>query len=387
MRLPDGVHLTYCTNIHAGESWPEVREVLARHVTAVRRAVAPDADFGVGLRLSAAAAAALAAPGEIDALRSFLRENRLYVFTINGFPYGAFHGARVKQKVYLPDWRDDARLTYSNQLAELLAALLPDGVPGSVSTLPGAFKPDVRPGDEARMAERLLAHAALLSAIEARTGKHIMLALEPEPCCHLETVAETIAFFERWLGQARRHIGVCFDACHMAVEYEEPAAALAALAAAGITVAKVQVSAGLVVEHAGGAAELAALGRFAEDVYLHQVVERAGGGELRRWVDLPEALAEAAAAAPGVAREWRVHFHVPLHRERLGAFRSTQAYLADTLRAVKHSGVCRQLEVETYTWDVLPPEHRGVGDASGLAGVDSDIAHELRWVIETWNAA
>ena len=56
MRLnqPDLGHLTYCTNIHAGGDWPEVRDALAR-TSLVRRQVAPDRPFGVGLRLSAVA--------------------------------------------------------------------------------------------------------------------------------------------------------------------------------------------------------------------------------------------------------------------------------------------------------------------------------------------
>jgi sugar phosphate isomerase/epimerase len=400
MRLssPGHPHLTYCTNIHPGETWAEVRGNLERYVLAVRREVAPDRRFGVGLRLSAQAAATLAEPAELEAFRGFLATHGLYVFTINGFPYGVFHGARVKEAVYLPDWMDEARLVYTDRLAELLAALLPDepDLDGSLSTVPGAFKARVAgEADAARMAERILRQAATLARVRERTGKIVCLALEPEPCCHLETVAETVAFFERHLfsraaaerlaaltglGHAeaeavlRRHLGVCFDACHMAVEFEEPGAALDAFQAAGIRIGKIQISAGLAVGLAGGdPAALEALRPFAEGVYLHQVVERRPGG-LRRFVDLPEALA-AAGRDGGEPREWRIHFHVPLFRERLGRFLNTQGYLRELLARLRRETPSRHLEVETYTWDVLPEEYR-------REGIVGDVARELRWVID-----
>lgn len=399
MRLsaPGQPHLTYCTNIHPGETWAEVRANLERYVLAVKVRVAPDRQFGVGLRLSARAAESLAEPRELDAFREFLDRHGLYVFTINGFPYGAFHGTRVKEAVYLPDWLDEARLVYTDGLARLLAAILPadPDLEGSVSTVPGAFRSRVRDdADAARVAELILRHAATLHRIREETGRIITLALEPEPCCYLETVAETVAFFERWLfsgsavarlaelrglGRAeseaflRRHVGVCFDACHMAVEFEDPRAALDAFRARGIRIAKVQVSAGLKVRLDGrDASTLRALEPFAEGVYLHQVVERRAG-TLTRFLDLPEALIAAAEAASGL-REWRIHFHVPLFREQLGPFLSTQDYLRDLLGLLAREPCSGHLEVETYTWEVLPPEHR-------REDIVTAVTRELRWVM------
>ena len=398
LAVPGEPHLTYCTNIHPGETWAEVRANLERHVLRVKAAVAPARPFGVGLRLSAVAAATLAQPAELDAFRAFLRDSGLYVFTINGFPYGPFHGTRVKEEVYLPDWLDDARLTYSDGLAELLAALLPDepGLEGTVSTVPGAFKARVRgAGEESRMAELMVRHAAGLHRLWERTGKTVSLALEPEPCCHLETVDETVRFFEGRLFTApavaefgrlaglrggereaalRRHLGVCFDACHMAVEFEDAAAGLSALERAAIRVGKVQVSAGLRVQMDPGKRALVdALRPFAEGVYLHQVVERRDG-RLTRYLDLPEAL-EAAARDGGGAREWRIHFHVPLFREELGPFASTQDYLRGVLGLLRDKAHTPHLEVETYTWDVLPEEYRREDIAAA-------VARELRWVLD-----
>ncbi len=395
LAAPGGPHLTYCTNIHPGETWAEVRANLERHVVRVKAAVAPDRPFGVGLRLSAVAAAALAEAQELERFRSFLHDHGLYVFTINGFPYGPFHGTRVKEDVYLPDWLDDARLQYTDQLAELLAALLPDGLEGTVSTVPGAFKGRVRgAADEARMAEVMVRHAAGLHRLRERTGRMVSLALEPEPCCHMETVDETVRFFEGHLFAAptvalfgrltglghgeseaalRRHLGVCFDACHMAVEFEDAAAGLAAFRKAGIRIGKVQVSAGLRVRmDPGDRALVAALRPFAEGVYLHQVVERRDG-RLVRYLDLPEAL-EAAARDGGGVREWRIHFHVPLFREELGPFASTQDYLRGVLELLRHEAHTPHLEVETYTWDVLPEAFR-------REDIVAAVARELQWVL------
>jgi sugar phosphate isomerase/epimerase len=374
MKLGDGTHLTYCTNIHPGETWAEVRENLERHLVRVRAQIAPGRRFGIGLRLSSRAADDLSASDELSRFRAWLSENDLYVFTINGFPYGQFHGMRVKENVYLPDWLDDERVVYTEKLARILAALLPDDVAaGSVSTVPGAFRPRVRGvDDEKRMADNIARSAAAFMRIEAETGKLIRLALEPEPYCHFETTEETIRFFEARLllpareKLVRRYVGVCFDACHLAVEFEDAREGPRRFEEAGIGIFKVQLSAGL------EAAAPEGLERFAEDVYLHQVVERSAAG-LKRHLDLPEAL------AAGMRGTWRVHFHVPLFREELGTFRNTQAYLRELLQRHREKPISDHLEVETYTWDVLPEEYR-------REDVAMAIARELRWVTDVLDA-
>ncbi len=399
LQLPSGAaHLTYCTNVHRGESWVETFNALREHLPAVKRRAAPDAPMGVGLRLSAIAAEALCEPAELDALRGFLAAEDLYVFTINGFPYGPFHGERVKERVYAPGWREPERLAYTDRLAELLAALLPAGDPelaGSVSTVPGGFRAaGDAPGAREAIADALLLHAARLAALEDRTGRRIALALEPEPMCLLETTAEAVEFFERHLFSAaaearfaalsgrstasaetllRRHLGVCLDVCHAAVEFEAPADSLSLLRRAGIAVPKLQLSSALAVPRMdAAAADL--LRRFDDGVYLHQVVESGPKG-LVRFLDLPEALAAREEGADG-EREWRVHCHVPVfHDAPLGRFATTQPELLDMLARQRADGVSAHLEVETYTWDVLPPELRA-------DGLDAAIARELLWVRE-----
>lgn len=391
--LPSGpAHLTYCANIHRGETWPETFAALRQYLPAVRQQVSPSAPMGVGLRLSALAAEALEQPAAFAALRDFLAAEDLYVFTINGFPYGPFHGQPVKEQVYAPDWRQPERLAYTDRLAGLLAALLPDGETGSVSTVPGAFRvAGAEPGARIAIGEALLRHVARLARLEAETGRRIMLALEPEPMCLLETTAEAVGFLEeqvlgrhalaRFAGLAgcgtaraeallRRHLGLCLDVCHAAVEFESPGESVALLRRAGIAVAKLQLSSALAVGRPDAEAA-SLLRRFDDGVYLHQVVERRPDGSLRRFLDLPEALASLPAGPDG--HEWRVHCHVPVFLDGVGRLGTTQDALREVLALQRAEGISPHLEVETYTWDVLPSEWRS-------ADLAQAIARELLWV-------
>lgn len=399
MKLGQKFHLTYCSNIHPGETWEEVNRSLATFLPKIRQRLCPNDPFGVGLRLSAQAAETLEKPINLDVFRKFLGEHNCYVFTINGFPYGVFHKARVKEKVYLPDWKDERRLRYTNRLARILAVLLPDNLEGSISTVPGAFKENVCSTKDARqMARAMLEHAVFLHNLRKQSGKTIILALEPEPCCYLETVDETLAFFRdylsspealQWLvrhlglplGEAesvvRRHIGVCYDACHMAVEFEEALAALRKFKAAGIKIGKFHLSSALQLEFTGGDGRAEALLRpFVDNTYLHQVVEKSPTG-LIRYIDLPEALAQEAKVGRqgkrGEKKEWRIHFHVPIFLREMKDFGTTQDHLVSLIDFLKGDDLCPYLEVETYTWDVLPAEYRNLDTASA-------ISKELSWV-------
>ncbi|MFZ2650151.1 MAG: metabolite traffic protein EboE [Burkholderiaceae bacterium] len=390
-------HLTYCTNIHAGELLDEVMRSLAQHLPDIKARVAPDQAFGVGLRLGHAAAQALRDPARLAELKQLLASGGYYVFTLNGFPYGPFHGRAVKEDAYRPDWSESQRLDYSNGLADILSELLPAGQGGSVSTVPCTFQPWAA-GRLDAITEHLIAHVAHLLGIAARTGRTIALALEPEPHCYLETIAQSVEFFKDRLfshaavarlaslagvsaGAAEaalhRHIGVCYDVCHAAVEFEDAAASIAQLRAHGILIAKLQLSSALRIA-AFDAASARHLAAFAEPVYLHQVVQRekadkGGICELRRFVDLPQALAASVQSGVGLGAEWRVHFHVPVFLEQMQHFGTTQAFLAEILELHRAEPISAHLEVETYTWDVLPPAYRE-------AGLGAAIARELNWV-------
>ena len=387
------VHLTYCTNIHRGETWDETQAALRRHLPEVKRLAAPQQNMGVGLRLSALASTQLSAPRELDRFKDFLARQGLYVFTINGFPYGPFHGTRVKQDVYQPDWRFPERLAYSNRLADLLVALLPDdpSLEGSVSTVPATFRPiGDEPGAIQTIADNLLQHAAHLSALRQQSGRTVTLALEPEPMCYLETIEEAARFFEEHLfassaidrfcaltglgksaaeAALRRHLGLCYDVCHAAVEFEDAPQSLQRLARSGIGIFKLQLSAALKVacvdEHT-----VERLRRFDDGVYLHQVVERRSDGRLVRFLDLAPAFAQAREAR---GHEWRVHCHVPIFLDALPELGTTQDFLREVLTLHRQTPISRHLEVETYTFEVLPEELRRVDVATA-------VARELSWV-------
>src|SRR3989440_1505145 len=387
-QLSGDVHLTYCTNIHAGQSWQDIRASLDEHVPAIKSTVAQSQPMGVGLRLSGEAAAVARQPQALDSFRDQLLALGAYVFTINAFPFGPFHGVRVKEDVYLPDWRDRERVAFTANSAAVLAAVLPNDVEGSISTVPGAFKPNGRSSEAiAAMAGNLVMAVADLVDVERRTGKRIALALEPEPCCFLETTDESIAFFKDMLLKPetldtlgsvtgvsrqeaevllRRHLGICYDVCHGAVEYEDIVAASDRLLAAGVAIPKIQLSAAMRVPTMKKDL-VAAVMRYNEGVYLHQSIVRRNES-LVRYVDLPDAV---AAFGEGQADgEWRIHFPVPGVFPDLGEISSTRSDLVATLAALRQKTRSSHLEVETYTWDVLPEKLR-TGSKS------ADIAREI----------
>jgi hypothetical protein len=387
-QLSGNVHLTYCTNIHAGQSWQDIRASLDEYVPAIKSSVAQSQPMGIGLRLSGEAAAAARQPEALASFRDQLSVLGAYVFTINAFPFGPFHGVRVKEDVYLPDWRDRERVAFTANSAAVLAGILPDGIEGSISTVPGAFKPNGRSSEAvAAMARNLMMAVADLVDLKRRTGKHIALALEPEPCCFLETTDESIAFFEGALlkpetldmlggitgvGRSeaeillRRHLGICYDVCHGSVEYEDTVAALDRLLAAGIAIPKIQLSAAMRIP-AMTKGLIDAVMRYNDGVYLHQSIVRSGGN-LSRHVDLPDAVtAFGEGQADG---EWRIHCHVPVFLADLGEISSTRSDLVATLAALRQRTRSSHLEVETYTWDVLPDNIR-TGSKS------ADIAREI----------
>jgi len=356
--------ITYCTNIHPGEGWQETFTALQHHIPAVKAAVSPDHSFPIGLRLSQRAAAELTGE-ENERFVRWLRENDCFVPTLNGFPYGSFHGERVKERVYLPDWRSPDRAAYTMRLADLLAGWLPEGVTGSISTVPIGFKGAVGEKDMAEVKRQLVAVLTHLQALRRDRAREIVLALEPEPGCLLETTEEVCRFFNdlHLPADLRDLIGVCYDCCHQAVEFEEPADSLARLAAAGVRIAKVQVSSALNL--LAPSPEL--LSHFDEPCYLHQVVVRNQNGELIRYNDLPEARARRSVEA---GEEWRCHFHVPIFVAGAGDYGTTRFFLEEMLPLLPHELL---LEVETYTWEVLPPELR-------RESVTDSIIREIQWL-------
>ncbi|MFD3923590.1 metabolite traffic protein EboE [Streptomyces sp. NPDC058595] len=355
-RHPDGstVHLSYCTNVHPAENLEGVLAQLRDHCEPVRRRLGRDR-LGIGLWLAKGAARSLINdPAQLRGLKGELERRGLEVVTLNGFPYEGFGAEEVKYRVYKPDWADPERLAHTTDLARLLAALLPDDVTeGSVSTLPLAWR-TAFDDDAARTAHAALTTLAeRLDALEELTGKSIRIALEPEPGCTVETTADAIGPLT---DVASARIGICVDTCHLATSFEDPATALGALAEAGVTIPKAQLSAALHAEHPHLPEVRDALAAFAEPRFLHQTRTRTAAG-LRGTDDLEEAL--AGEALPDGA-PWRSHFHVPLHAPPAPPLTSTLPVLQDTLARLVGGPepLTRHLEVETYTWQALPPELR-----------------------------
>lgn len=373
-------HLAYCTNIHPAESWEDTMAVLGSSVLAVRDELRASGDagagepFAIGLRLSARAATEGLAGDHLAKLRDWLSASNTYIFTINGFPYGDFHGTRVKEKVFQPDWTSDARVSYTRDLFRILAAVARPGTGASVSTLPGSHKSFG--ADEQLIRRNLIDLAAWLDDLAAEHGHDFHLGLEPEPLGHFENTAETLAFFDRLLDEAtdpeqvRRRIGLNFDTCHFALEYDDIGKSLDAIHRHGIRLSKIHLSSALAFDPRDPAA-ITAIRPFEEPTYFHQVITRDPSGDLTRFIDLPDFLCQAA---PADAVEARVHFHIPLDADPAPPLRSTRAQAREALNWTRqHLDACPHFEIETYTWAVLPVDLQ--------RPVTSQIADEYRWVM------
>jgi len=374
MRLQHNLHLAYCTNVHRGETWGQTFAALECATLKVKQRVSPTKPYAIGLRLSAQAAYELNRPGEVTKFKRWLDKNGCYVFTINGFPSGRFHGERVKEQVYLPDWTSMERVDYTNLLFDILAQLVPVNVEGSVSTVPGSFKEFIKTPEQLRTIRsnvfHSIEHAARVSAL---TGRKMHLALEPEPLCLLETTHETAVFFDRLRAEHHNdpriaeHLGVNYDTCHLAVEFEDPSTAIAELEKHHIRISKLHLSSALKVQDSQESRD--ALAPFAESTYLHQVVARDFDGKLIRHRDLPDALQTEQA------EQWRVHFHVPLHWSGTGVLENTTDHLLGVLDILQSNpSLCSHLEMETYTWEVMPSELKS-------RDVVDQLASEYEWTL------
>jgi hypothetical protein len=384
-------HLTYSTLVHPGDTWEDMWHSLTTYVPKVKERISPKEPFGISLRLANASAERLVNDKkEREKLKKFLADNDMYLYTVNAFPYGAFKGRRVKEDVYEPDWRSDERTQYTINVAEILGDVAPEGSSPSIQSAPLGFKPRVTGPDViASYTEHVMRVAARLVDIHARTGRMVGLALEPEPFCFLETTDEAVDYFTNHLYSGasaarlaqlaqipiseahialRRHVGVVFDICHQAVEYENISESLQKLVNAGIPIFKLQEAAALYMPEVTSPV-VDVLTRYADTIYLTQTMEKKEG-RLNRFLNLEDAF--AAWKQTSGPREWRTHIHVPVFLDDLGMFRTTRFAIEDALRYHKTNPLSRQLEIETYTWDVLPASLK-TGD------VVDYVCRELEW--------
>ena len=397
MELGNGLgHLTYSTLVHPGDTWAEMWDSLNRYVPQVKARVSPHKTFGVSLRLSNASAKTLTGdPQERERLKEFLHSHDMYLYTVNAFPYGPFKNRVVKKDVYEPDWSTDLRSTYTMQVADILAEVASPNVNPSIQSPPLGFKPNVKgPEYVNEFTRHVISTIAHMVMLEKRTGRTVTLALEPEPACFLETTDEAIDYFKNHLyaseavrqlvtatglskSQAesalRKHLGMVYDICHQAVEYEDIGKSLGALHDAGIPVFKLQEAAALRVPNVTPET-VAAMRPFAETVYLTQTIEKIGD-KLNRYLNLEDAFAAFEANPnPKLKREWRTHVHVPVFLDKIGQhFETTRFAIEDALRFHKKNKQSPQLEIETYTWDVLP-------DSMKTGSIVDYVERELDWV-------
>ena len=378
-------HLSYCSNIHPGEIWEEHFANLQATVPKVKQEVCPDHAMGLGLRIANQASIDLSKDSnKLAALKSWLAQKDIYIFTLNGFPYGGFHNTIVKDQVHAPDWTTQDRVNYTRRLIDLLVQLLPsDQHEGGISTSPLSYKFwwDNRGSAISQATMELLKLVPYLAQTEQKTGKWIHIDIEPEPDGLLENHREFVDWYtdilipyaitagipEDWV---RRHIHICFDVCHYGVSFDKPSTCLQELAEKNISIGKIQISSALRVDLRQDAnARIEALKQYEEPTYLHQVKALKKDGNYEQFKDLGEALVQYK---DGIYDEWRVHFHVPLFLDSYGLLNSTQAEIAETLAYHQQHHVTQMMEIETYTWGVLPSEYQ--------ESIVTSIAREVTYI-------
>jgi hypothetical protein len=385
-------HLTYSTLVHPADDWPQLWASLQQYLPQVKKRISPNQPFGVCIRLSHLTAAELSSNhAERDKLKAFLKDEDLYVYTANAFVYGVFKNTQIKEQVYEPDWRTPERREYTKQVADILADICPAFATPSIQTAPLGFKPRVTGPDVVdAFTDNVLQVCAHLVRLEQTTGKLLTLGLEPEPRCYLETTDETVTYFQQYLytskaasrlaklagvpmdtaiAALRRHLGVVFDIGHQAVGFEDIPASLQKLVDAGIPIVKLQEAAAMYIGEVTDET-VEALKRFTNTIYLSQTME-CRGDHLEHFLNLEDAM--AAWQTDKTPRQWRTHFHVPVFLKDLGPCQSTQFALEQALAMHKQTPLSRHLEIETYTWDVLP-DHLKTGD------IVEYVCRELEWV-------
>jgi len=388
-------HCTYCTNIHDGENWETTFNNLKAHIPVVKKEVATDVSFGIGLRLSNKASEELQNENNLLHFKQWLDTNNLYVFTMNGFPYGNFHNEIVKDLVHAPDWTTTKRVIYTKRLFNQLAYLLPEEQEGGISSSPISYKHwhNTENAKEKVLktgAKNLATIVLHLSEIEKETGKYLHLDIEPEPDGMIENTSEFLSFYNDYLlpiacksiqeatgidsekAQALiyRHITICYDVCHFSLAFEAPKDTFARLKKHHIKVGKIQISSALkiIFDTKNNEAIWESLSTFNESTYLHQVTEKIND-DVIVYNDLPLVLAKKKNHS-----ELRAHFHVPIFLETFRNLQSTQDQIIEVMEYIKKEAISNHIEVETYTWNVLPDELK--------MNIDKSISRELKWLLQ-----
>lgn len=399
MHTPYG-HLSYCTNIHSGESWQEHFTEIKKSVPVIKNKISPNLPFGIGLRLSNAACSDLSQGLLLQEFKNWLQSNNCYVFTINGFPFGDFHQNPVKDQVYSPDWTMPKRVQYTLKLFDILKEILPDGIEGSVSTAPLSYRHWFKNKKETigayeKCTLNILEVVGHLIKIYEDTGKVLHLNIEPEPDGLIEDSFEFIDWYNKYyiplgidflkkrLGitgdktePLRRHLQLCFDVCHSAIAYEKADVVFEELQKNNILIGKVQISSALQINLVNNRDEkIKNLSTYNEPLYLHQVIAIDDQNKLHKFRDLSDAIVQLTDKK---FLECRVHFHVPVFSENYDLLSSTRNNILQTLLSHNQRKVSNHWEVETYTWNILASDFQ--------LPINESITRELEWVLDKMNS-
>ncbi|MFT7561077.1 MAG: hypothetical protein ACI93R_003002 [Flavobacteriales bacterium] len=379
--------LAYCANVHPGTRAADIEKNILSITSRLRRQLTLDM-MHAGLWVCENALEEYKTPESIVRLQSLLKKESLKVVTLNGFPQVDFHQDIVKQTVYLPSWADVERLEYTKGLATLLAEILPeDENIGTISTVPLGYRIGWTPDQHALACQHLCEFTEYAENIERRTGKHIRLCLEMEPGCVLETTPQVIEFFsdtfaqhasESGFSQARirRYIGLCYDVCHQAVMQEDIAESVRAITVAGIIIGKVQISSALKADISP--ATLVKLQEFAEPKYMHQTTRCDDNGQVIFADDLSDIISDSQwKKSPA----WWIHYHLPIQIARLDdpdcegyALSTTRDQIEAFLDQLANLSYAPHIEIETYTWNVLPQRQRANSDDLLINGLSAEYA-------------
>ncbi|MEW6983609.1 metabolite traffic protein EboE [Colwelliaceae bacterium 6471] len=369
--------IVYCSNVHPYSTLDGLREQLIKHVLPIKQKRNLNS-MALGLWLNQALVnEILANPEKMLTLTKLFEQEKLIILTLNAFPQETFHAEQVKANVYLPDWSDNARFNYTKQLVKIIcqySSLFNNEV--SISTVPLGYKRGWCADKHAIACNHLSSLSKLLAEVKKSAAKHVTVCLEMEPDCVLESSQEMVAFFQNDLmiakyPEIRRHLGVCFDICHQAVMHENINDSLTLFEKSGITIGKIQVSNALQFNNSDRHVVLTELEPYMHSPYLHQIKTQLHNRILS--TDDLSPLTLTRLTEQGVSR---VHFHVPINRQKLtDTITTTQKSILATLDYLELAKIKPNLEVETYTWALID------GDADSEQ-LNQHLVSELTWLTE-----
>jgi hypothetical protein len=362
------VDLSYCTNIHFGESWEEVFYILKFHSRKLRNAFLKMDQFGIGLRLSNSSIINLSKSSFFFDFLFWLKINNFYIKSVNGFPYSFFGSNYIKDNVYLPDWSNFKRYIYSRRIIILFSNFLNKNNFGGISTLPLSYKYFFCNYSYNNLyiksIKYLYSLLILLNDIYVNNKIFIHLDIEPEPDCVVSNTLDYINFFKKWLLDRiilyflkkkihmfiLNYFRICFDICHSSVEFESICQSFNSIFLFNIKFGKFQISSSLKIDKMNFYNSYV-FSYLPETPYIHQVYGKTFYDNIITYKDI--SLAHILLYKKKIV-EYRIHYHVPIFFDKYEIFESTQQYIIEFFKLLKKRNAFYIFEIETYTFDILP---------------------------------